>query len=277
MRSSGPEKGKAPISNSHLFLGGHDLEMDAIRELGLKELGVERVHDRKLSWGAKPRASAYAAEIAAVLNQNATPVLVELVDDLGSDIDRNKLVIIDHHGELAGADRPCSLRQVFDLFGLPASKWTRNYRLIAANDIGHMRALRKAGATAEEIRAIRDADRSAQGVTPEDEGEARRAINAAEWHGELLVIRSQSARTSPILDFLETEYGGSGASDVLVLAPATAGFYGRGDIVEALSKRPGSWWGGALPDRGFWGIPMESAEARKHLQTDIMRLLTGTN
>lgn len=258
-------KGHAPLY--HLFLGGHDLEMVTIRELALAILAPGHVHDQGLRWGA--RASAYAHEIDAVLRDGATPVLIELIDDLDPAIDRNRLIIIDHHGKGAGVEKPCSLRQVFDLVGLPETAWSRRYGFVAANDVGHMRALREAGATPAEIRAIREADRSAQGVTAEDEAAAHRAIAAARRRGSLLVVEAQTARTSPILDFLEPEYGGPGTGDVLVLAPETVEFYGRGDVVQALARRRGSWYGGALPERGFWGLALKSRASRRRLAAEI--------
>jgi len=67
----------------HIFLlGGHDLEMLTIREL-LHAHAPECFVDKGLSWGA--RASAYRGEIEAVLKAGLTPVLVELVDDIGID------------------------------------------------------------------------------------------------------------------------------------------------------------------------------------------------
>jgi len=85
----------------HIFLlGGHDLEMLTIREL-LHAHAPECFVDKGLAWGA--RASNYRTEIEAALKAGLTPVLVELVDDIGID---GKAVIIDHHGPLAGADSP---------------------------------------------------------------------------------------------------------------------------------------------------------------------------
>src|SRR5687768_1077118 len=96
------------------FLGGRDLEMATIRDW-LEAHAPGRFHDRGLAWGAV--ASAYRAEIDAALTREDAVVLVELDDDLGlaSQGPPGRVVVVDHHGDRAGADRPTSLEQVFDL------------------------------------------------------------------------------------------------------------------------------------------------------------------
>lgn len=246
------------LATIRLFLGGADLEMATIAALARRVLGAERVHDEKLAWGAG--ASAYAARIAQSLAAGERPVLVELSDDLAADVPRERLVFVDHHGDAAGAGKPSSLRQVFDLLGRPESEWTRREMLVEANDVGHIRGLRAAGASAQEIRAIRDADRAAQGVTAEDEAEARRALEQSRVDGALRIVTLQGERTAPVADFVEPEYGGPGAGDLLLFTPSAAHFFGDGRIVRALSARPGCWFGGALPDRGFWGATISIDE-----------------
>src|SRR5690606_4719844 len=135
-----------------------------------------------LSWGAK--ASAYLPEIAAAVEEGCTPVLVELALDLApSVLERTR--IIDHHGALAGREKPSSLRQVFQLLGLPAERWTRELALVEANDVGHIAGLPSAGATSDEIAAIRARDRNAQGVSEESERLSRLAVARATRRGRL--------------------------------------------------------------------------------------------
>jgi hypothetical protein len=260
-----------PTGPYRFFLGGRDLEMVEIRAL-LAEVGLaDRVVDAGLVWGA--RASAYETAIRAGLSSGETPVLVELADDLSPDIDRSRLIVVDHHGPRSGADRPTSLEQVFDLVGAPlGALWTRRRALVAANDRGHARAMRAIGANPEEIRAIRDADRAAQGVTPEIEAESHRALAAARRRWPLLLVETSAPTASAIVDFLLPEYGGPGETDVLVATPATFGFYGAGAVIARLSRQPGCWYGGALPDRGFWGASRGST-ATGDLAAEITRLL----
>lgn len=231
-------------------------------------LGPEHVNDRRLPWGA--RASAYEAEIRASLDRGLVPVLVELAYDLPPDIPRKTLIEVDHHGERAGGAQPSSLRQVFDLLQLPPTAWTREHDLITANDVGHMAGMRAIGASADDIRRVRDADRRAQGVTARDERLARAALRRAKRRGALLILQTGTTRTSPALDFLEPEYGGSGSGDVLVMTPAAVEFYGAGTIVDALAQEyPQSWKGGALPLRGYWGLAGNDMHKRRRVMRRV--------
>lgn len=244
------------------FLGGHDLEMLTIREL----LDGEKVpyHDKNLAWGAK--ASDYMEESRAVLEKGMTPVLIELTIDM--EIDGSRIIVIDPHGERAGIDKPTSLHQVFELLNLSPNKWTRWYDLVAANDRGYIPEMQKIGATKGEIIKVRSADRSAQGITPEEEAEGERAAKNAEVfaNGILTVVSLPHTRTATVADRLEPALGGPGYRNLLVVSPTEVNFFGSGELVFALNSAfPGGWYGGALPDRGFWGhgepVP------------DVMRLL----
>ncbi len=234
------------------FLGGYDLEMVTIRDL-LHQVAPERVHDKRLAWGAK--ASAYAEEIRQALEQDFTPVLVELVDDLG--LDATTILVADHHGERAGERQPTSLHQIFALLGLPPEGWTRWFELVAANDRGYISALIEMGATLEEIVEVRAADRAAQGITPEEETAGARAVAQAQTvaNGRLTIVRLPHARTATVADRLQPELGGPGYQNLLVYGPEQVNFFGSGKLVRALDNQfPGGWYGGALPARGFWGM-----------------------
>ncbi len=243
------------------FLGGHDLEMVTIRDLLAAE-GV-RFHDCGLDWGAK--ASAYLPAIRAALAAGHRPVLVELANDLPPDL-AAQVDWIDHHGPRAGADQPTSLHQVFARLGLPPAGWTRRHDLVAANDRGHIPAMLALNppATRDELLAIRAADRAAQGCTPEDEAAARAAIAARESRagGQLTVLHLATLRTSPAADLMEPALGGPGYANLLILTPGGVNFFGSGSHVQSLTQAfPGGWYGGALPERGFWGHAAVDAPA----------------
>lgn len=234
----------------HFFLGGQDLEMVTIRDL-LNEVG-QPFCDKGLQWGA--RASDYRSEIEHALAQGETPVLVELQPDLA--LPPGHRVIVDHHGEHAGADRPSSLRQVFELLKLPAPRWTRGLALVEANDIGHVRGMLALGASLEELTQIRRADRAAQGITELEEAAAREAI-AARFEspdGSLMVVRIPHTRASAVADLMDEALGGPGFRNLLVVSPTEVNLYGEGWLVSLLHELlPGGWLGGALPERGFFG------------------------
>lgn len=110
---------KNDVDKLVFFLGGHDLEMITIKEL-LDEKGIA-YYDKGLAWGAK--ASDYKEEIDKTVASGLIPVLVELTNDLR--IGEEDYILIDHHGEKAGANAPSSLRQVFNLLKIPLEQWTR--------------------------------------------------------------------------------------------------------------------------------------------------------
>jgi hypothetical protein len=255
------------------FLGGADLEMRTIREL-LTECTV-RFFDRQLAWGAK--ASDYRSEIHQVLSAGATPVLIELRVDLP--IDLTQIRVIDHHGDFAGRQSPTSLEQVFALLALPAARWTRWHDLVSANDRGHLRAMHSLNppATMTEMMHVRELDRAAQGATPEEEAEARRAIEAASVaaNGALTVLVLRHTRSSLAADLMEPLLGGIGYQNLLIHTPAGTDFYGEGGIVKALADRfpQDSWCGGDLPERGFWG----SSRREAGLEEVITHRLTTFN
>lgn len=237
------------------FLGGHDLEMLEIRRL-LERHAPGRFCDKNLAWGTA--LSAYNDELLASLERDEMPVLIELADDLPPDLfRRDRVVVVDHHGPLAGRDKPTSIEQVFALLRLPAEAWTRHLALVAANDRAHVAGMRALGATPAEIAEIRAADRAAQGVTAADEADAVRAIEARQQHGRLTVVASASGKCSPITDRLVSETGGPGYQRLLVVSPDEVNFFGDGAAVELLSRRHrGSWHGGDLPRAGFWGMKL---------------------
>lgn len=250
-------------------LGGHDLEMATIRDLVLDRLGPGALADKHLSWGA--RASAYMPEIAAAVEVGCTPVLVELALDLPQAV-LERTRIVDHHGALAGRDKPSSLRQVFQLLGLPAEQWTREYALIEANDVGHIAGLQSAGATSDEIAAIRARDRNAQGISEESERLSRLAVARATRRGRLTVVETAAPTSSVIADLMHPALGGAGADNLLVLTPETVSFFGDGHVITALEDVPGCWWGGALPEHGFWGIKVAAGPERTALVERVAAL-----
>ncbi len=241
--------------NYHFFLGGHDLEMITIRELVARHTPCV-IHDRLLHWGAK--ASDYRAEIARALETGATPVLIELRQDLP--LPPEKIRIIDHHGAQAGHDKPTSLEQVFALLSLPDTLWDRHLQLVAANDRGYIPAMLELDASREEIASIRQQDRHAQGITAAEEQAAEAAAQQLDWlfDGRLVVAHLPHNKTAALVDRLQLgQWGqnGAGCDNILVFSPREVNFFGDGQAVHALNLEfPGGWYGGDLPVKGFWGL-----------------------
>jgi hypothetical protein len=254
-----PEKeGKSmagrPMTALVFFLGGGDAEMAEIRAI-LQAQNLS-FHDRQLRWGA--RLSEYRDELAQ-LPPNAVPVLVELEPDIPPP---PGAVVVDHHDQRAGRNQPTSLEQVADLLDLSLN---RRQKLIAANDRGHIRAMRAMNATAEEIADIRAADRKAQGATPEDEAAAAESIarRLRETAPETALVDSQTNRTSPIADRLFDTY-----SRLFIRTPDGAThFFGDGATIRRLRRlcelrnpSPRHWFGGELPENGFFGVHARLAD-----------------
>lgn len=249
----------ASTKNFTFFLGGHDLEMLTIKDLLTAE--KQAFFDKSLKWGAK--ASHYKDEILQALARGEQPVLIELGLDLPEL--NQQLLLIDHHGEGA-KEKPSALAQVFELLALPASRWTRYLDLVAANDVGHVAAMQQRGATQEEIKAIRRADREAQGITQEQEAQAQQAMKGLRvvCGGKLTVVVLPHNKTATVADALDKALGGPGFENLLILSPQETNFYGAGEIVDFLHTDYGGWKGGNLPEYGFWGMtnsPPEIEEA----------------
>lgn len=177
------------------LLGGHDLEMQEIARL----LDREKVlyFDRNLSWD-NACVEAYAVELQRYGDLPEVSIYgVELRESPGG-VRCGNYVLIDHHN--AYQRRKSSLQQTAEILGV---ELTHFQRLVAANDAGYIPAMQALGATEEEIGQIRRKDRAAQGVTPEDEELAEKAIGGCrEVIGDLTVVRALSPRFSPICDRL---------------------------------------------------------------------------
>lgn len=230
------------MKNLVVFAGGHDGEMTEITRV-CREAGVE-VIDHNLPWGAK--VSNYASEIAKAVADGKIPVLVELTMD---EKIPESAVVVDHHNENAG--RPASLLQVLSLLGIEP---TRRQQLIAANDSGYIPAMLAMGASPDEIAEVRYADRAAQGITPEQEQEAERAIAAAEVINGVTIIRMSHSKSSPVCDRL---FNPEKEERLLILSNGKDGsevnFFGNGELCRQLRNKFRGWMGGNLPQNGFWG------------------------
>lgn len=251
-------------SNMVFFMGGADAEMLAIAD-ACREAGVAIVN-KHLGWGAA--ASAYSEEIACAISEGKTPVLVELTLDI--ELPANT-VVVDHHNENAG--KPASILQVLDLLGIEP---TRYQQLVAANDCAYIPGMIALGATPEEVAAVRLADRAAQGITPEQEAEAERAIAAATVVNGVTIIKMAHSKTATVCDRLFSQ---DKEQRLLILSgDGESNFFGNGELCRLLQGEDtgkktaegytiyshfGGWIGGNLPQSGFWGGYADQKEVEK--------------
>lgn len=246
------------LDHDFLFLlGGQDLEMRTIEQLLLTH-GQHYVN-QQLRWGAT--VADYATAIAQAQRQGQRLVFVELAH-----ADARQGIVVDHHGPAAGKHQPSALRQVFDLLALPEQDWTRHFQLVAANDIGHTAAMQAMGATQDEMQHIRQLDRQAQGITEAEEAAAEQALQHLSQLGAVTVATIPHNRAATITDRLDTRLGGPGYAVLWVRSPQEENVYGPGELILHLANTyPDGWWGGALPDYGFWGYPGKLDQLAQHL------------
>lgn len=167
-------------------------------------------------------------------------------------------VNIDHH-IYDGDDRSnekSSLEQVAELIG---HELTLYEQFVSANDKGFipkMIELAKTRNLSKEetqklIEKVRLQDRAAQGITPEQEEIAEKAIQEAEISDSLAVVHMAHSKTSTVCDRLWGQY----KNLLIVSSDGEVNFFGERRVIETLSNLvEGSWSGGDLDhDNGFWG------------------------
>ena len=219
---------------SYMFMmGGKDAEMMAIREL-LEGVGAEYV-DHQLGWGAK--VDSYKEEIEEALNVGKTPVCIELQGAEAAYGDQ--VIVVDHH--FGYTDRPAAIMQVCKLLGVEPN---RHQQLIAANDSGYIPGMLAMGATPEEVSEIRRLDRAAQGITPEQEAEAERALQVREHVDGVTVVRMEHSKCAPVTDALfDTD---DAKSLLIICGDGERDYFGNGAICQRLIEAfPTGWAGGS--------------------------------
>lgn len=245
-------------------LGGDDAEMIRIKDL-LDSRGISWVQPEK-NWGPK----SFGPEQIGV--EGMTPgtrvVFVEAAPSPEFPAVRAS-VVIDHHGDNAGL--PASILQVLDLLHMEPTRWDC---VIAANDNGWFHGLIAMGATQEEMERVRPADRSAQGITPEHEAEAERALAApVEMIGGIRVIRMEHSKCAPVGDriALDAIAEGKPVPQYIVLSgDGEVNFSGDGALASSLFEKyrephaAKAWAGGSglgkAGENAYWGGYPDQAE-----------------
>lgn len=172
------------------LLGGHDLEMLTIKE-HLLAVGFEQevnLFDQQLAWGAK--LSAY--EELLKKHPDKTIYGIELTEDIRPPSNYKR---IDHHNDFS--DNDASLLQVLQLLNKEPS---REDKLVIANDVGHIEAMKCMGASETEIKRIRQEERVIAGVSQEDEAKALEEIASVEVQHGVHIIKTSLNSFSPIVD-----------------------------------------------------------------------------
>jgi hypothetical protein len=199
-----------PAPGNILFLlGGYDHEMVVIRRILLdngfravkqpEETTGNAFADGQLNWD-----TAVLGTYSAFLQWPGQIYGIELRDP--DKIAPGNYILIDHHNNLPA--RPAAIEQVIDILReiiletplhLPDA---RELALIIANDVAHIEGMKQVNATTDEINTIRQADRTAQGVTPEEEIWAAADINNAQVVNGATVVYTRCTHFSPVTDRL---------------------------------------------------------------------------
>ncbi len=181
-------------------------------------------------------------------------------------------VNIDHH-RYDGDDRTNELSSLEQVAQLVNHKLSLFEEFVSANDKGFIPAMYKLAKTknlSEEetqkmIEKVRLQDRAAQGITPEQEKIAEKAIEEAEVSDRLTVVRMSHSKTATVCDRLWGSY-----ENLLILSEdGEVNFFGCQKVIKKLSDLvKGSWSGGDLDhDNGFWGgYPPQDLDIEKEVK-----------
>jgi hypothetical protein len=227
------------------LLGGYDLEMIEIKALCETAPNVE-VIDKHLTWGAL--LSAYQDELKRYADGTKYEIYgIELGENDLQFVPPDNYHSIDHHN--GREDEPAAIEQTVALLNIKLNDY---HRLVAANDSGYIPAMERTGASREQIDEIRRRDRAAQGVTAEDEQKAKKSVaENLQQYGDLLVVKSETPRFSPLCDLLFPY------EKLLIYTDKELVYYGKGKnlLVEHFHKEiaEGKMYHGG-GDKGYFGI-----------------------
>ncbi|MBI5726393.1 MAG: hypothetical protein HY965_00960, partial [Ignavibacteriales bacterium] len=269
------------INRLVFLLGGMDLEMEAIKKMLTVNQAVFIA--KNLHWGAKR--SAYSNEIASLL-PGQIPVFVELFPDIHYE---GECIVVDHHGygktdrllkddtidPSVGKDKPTSIEQIAHLLSITL---TREQQLVSAYDKDFMKGLQFMKPSEDEIQQIIDADFKIHEVSAADVKAAEDAIEntCQEVLNKYCWVISENPKTIPVFMKLHEKYKDIKNFAVFVTGENenTLHFSGEGSTVLQLIKKfredkelPDTYWyGGALPERGYFGAAIGKPMAMYEFQ-----------
>ena len=174
------------------LLGGHDLEMNTIKQMLGHRADCE-IADKDLAWN-NALLSAYSKELEEWSKFDRI-YGIELRTDIHVP---DNYYCIDHHNNLE--NMPSSLEQTAMIVGV---RLNRHQQLVAANDRGYIPGMQAISASEKEIAEIRRQDREAQGISNADELLAEESIaQHLKRYPNLCVVKSLTTHFSAICDRL---------------------------------------------------------------------------
>jgi len=240
------------MSDYLFLLGGQDLEMCEIEKI-LKEQKQEYVN-KKLSWGAK--LSAYEE----YFDTTKTMVAIELISDTTPS---KNFINIDHHNTLS--TEKTAIEQVAELLGIALSSYQK---LVAVNDVSHIKGMQKSGASKEMIDDIRAKDRACQGVSQKDEHLAQLSVAEMKYLNGVAVICSKTEKFSAVTDRVQEK-------KLLVYNENKLNYFGenRDVLVRKYAKeinRAEAYYGG--DKNGYFGF-VEDVFSKEELKEKIKEVI----
>ncbi len=210
-------------------------DLEAVESINLLHRSGERVFISQQAWGAswENLESEIVSSIEEILAQDAYCQVIGV--ELSGTPSWNALTI-DHHAQ---GDREIvhesSLEQVACMLG---EKLNRYQELVAINDRAYITGMVKNGASQGEITAIRQADRCAQGVSPDQEAQAIRDLDEAQWLGRKVLVNCESNAIGAYTDRLFGQYD----ECLLVMTDKCVYFGARAKEVHEKFKVKSSDW-----------------------------------
>jgi hypothetical protein len=169
---------------------------------------------------------------------------------------------IDHH-RYSDEDRTSQWTALEQVAAILKVKLNRQQELASINDRDWIPGLQAAGLSWPEIAALREKDRRAQGVTPDEEAQARIDLDTAHLDNGVWIISCQGKSNSAHTDFLAERQGG--AQPALLKSPDSWNY--SGPKSRELGRQP--WlekhWSGGGYDFGYFGIEKPAPETRKRI------------
>jgi len=190
----------------YFLLGGHDLEMSAIKLL-LKQLNITTINDKGLNWGNASWKS-YKDTIDQLRKEDDYIVVgIELKD---KDQKPANAIDIDHHN--AERCKPSSLEQVAELLksaNILKDDLSIYQKQIAANDKGYIQAMLDMNMSPDDIENIRQQERRILKINNDDWLKAEKSVKEHSKYvldGKLLIIEALTPKFAAISDYLWLEY-----------------------------------------------------------------------
>jgi hypothetical protein len=233
---------------------------EAIEILRLLEAQQETVLITGQHWGATW--DALEPEIQRRLDGSPNNVAVYGIELGGPN--RYNAINIDHH-KYKDEDRSnplSSLEQIAAILGVSLNRWQR---LVAANDKAWIPGLLAEGASADEIEAIREQDRLAQGLDYTARNQAEKDLQSAERRNGKVFARCPRGINAFHSDLLFDK-----AEEWLLAGPDSWLYSGARVDAFIWLHLPEDYWSGGSLVFGYFGVMNPGAESQARLYSEFL-------